>query len=246
MEFVMSEVLNFPIKYEYARVTSGDYVTNGSSDFTYMYYKSKNRAINVLADTSKVTDTSNMFDGCNLLEAVYQFDTSSVTVMSNMFNDCGSLYYIPLLDTSNVTMTPYMFSGCSSLRTIPQLNTSNVTVMSNMFGGCGRLTSIPLLDCGKVGNVNNFFGSNNVLTKLEHLGGFKDLGKKSSISGINNGFLERTPNLTRESLMNVIENLYDRKSNGLSNTSIKFGTTNLAKLTDEEKAIAINKGWNLS
>ena len=53
--------------------------------------------------------------------------------------------------------------------------------------------------------------------------------------------------------MNVINNLYDLNitydvANGgtLYTQSLVLGGTNLAKLTDEEKAIAINKGWSLS
>ena len=54
------------------------------------------------------------------------------------------------------------------------------------------------------------------------------------------------PNATVESLMNVINNLYDLTANGLSGKTVKFGTTNLNKLTDEQKAVAVNKGWTLT
>ena len=46
--------------------------------------------------------------------------------------------------------------------------------------------------------------------------------------------------------MNVINNLYDLTANGLSGKTLKFGTTNLKKLTDEQKAVAVNKGWTLT
>ena len=218
MDIIMNE-LNFPIKYKYARVTPGDYVTTEFDDFSYRYTESKNIVIDVLVDTSEVTN------------------------MGYMFYNCVSLKYISTFNTSNVTSMTNMFYGCSELTTIPQLDTSKVTNMRYMFYGCKKI-SIPLLDCQNVTSMNNFFGFSDITT-LTNLGGFKDLGKQSSVSGVNSDFLDKVPNLTHESLMNVINNLYDRSANGLSTTSISFGTKNLNKLTDEEKAIAINKGWTL-
>lgn len=186
-----------------------------------------------------------MFAGCTSLTSIPQLDTSNVTDMQYMFNYCRSLTSIPQLDTGKVTDMGAMFASCNNLTTIPQLDTSNVINMSSMFNGCDNLTTIPHLDLGRVSSVSLIFGYSDI-EALTDLGGFRDLGKQSSVTGINSGFLERAPNLTHESLMNVINNIYDRKANGLSTLTINFGTTNLNKLTDEEKSIAINKGWNLS
>ena len=244
MEFVMSNSLNFPINYKYVYVTPGDYASGRVDNCKYMYAYAQNEVIKVLIDTSDIKNMNNMFLNCYAL-VILPFDTSNVTSMRNMFNGCSELTTIPQLDTSNVTDMSSMFFVCYSLTSIPQLDTSNVTDMSSMFGSCSKLTSIPLLDCQKVNSMSSMFGYSNI-NSITYLGGFKDLGKQSSVSGISSGFLDRAPNLTHESLMNVINNLYDRKANGLSNMSIKFGTKNLNKLTDEEKAIAVNKGWNLS
>jgi hypothetical protein len=43
-----------------------------------------------------------------------------------------------------------------------------------------------------------------------------------------------------------LNGLYDRKTAGYSVLGLQLGSTHLAKLTDEEKAIATNKGWTLS
>lgn len=50
----------------------------------------------------------------------------------------------------------------------------------------------------------------------------------------------------KESLMNIINNLYDIATAGVQPQKLQLGSTNLAKLTDEEKVIATNKGWSLS
>ena len=243
MDVIMSNTLNFPIKYKYARVTPGDYVKTEFDNFSYRYIASKNNVIDVLVNTSEVTDMGHMFDSCSLM-TITQFDTSKVTNMEYMFYDCVGLKYIPLLDTSNATNMSYMFCNCGKLTTIPQLNTSKVTNMSYMFCNCEELISIPLLDCQNISKISSFFGYSNNKVIVTDLGGFKDLGKKS-VSGIGSNFLDKADKLTHESLMNVINNLYDRSANGLSTLSISFGTTNLNKLSDEEKSIAINKGWTL-
>lgn len=58
-------------------------------------------------------------------------------------------------------------------------------------------------------------------------------------------YLTDIAELTHDSLMNVINNLYDIKSKGVKNQRLQLGNTNKAKLTAEEIAIATNKGWNV-
>ena len=58
--------------------------------------------------------------------------------------------------------------------------------------------------------------------------------------------LSSCSNLTHDSLMDVINKLYDLASNGKNSQKLVLGSTNLAKLTEEEIAIATNKGWTVS
>jgi len=46
--------------------------------------------------------------------------------------------------------------------------------------------------------------------------------------------------------MNVINNLYDIATKGCNTQQLVLGSTNIAKLTAEEIAIATNKGWTVS
>lgn len=61
-------------------------------------------------------------------------------------------------------------------------------------------------------------------------------------SGIDVSYAKR---LSHESLMSMINALKDYSGTGTTK-SITFGTENLAKLTDAEKAIATQKGWTLA
>ena len=194
-------------------------------------------------DFSKVTNMHNMFNNCANLTTIPAIDTSKVTNMRAMFYYCSNLTSIPLLDTSNVTNMDSVFSNCSKLTTIPQLDTSSVTQMERMFYGCSKLQSIPLLECGNVTNISNIFGYYNITT-LTDLGGFKNL----KINCNDNYGLSKIPNLTYESVMNVINNLYDFRGNGDTTTTrtIQFNANSIALLSDADIAIATNKGWVIS
>lgn len=170
---------------------------------------------------------------------IFDFD-GGIIDMSYMYYNCRKLTSISPLNSSNVLNMNWMCNGCESLTILPQFNTAKVSEMAYFLGNCFSLQSVPLLECGNVVNMNEFMGWY-TLTTLTHLGGFKDL--KVSITS---GFLNNCPNLTVESLMNVINNVYDLTANGLSGQSLKFGSTNLNKLTAEQIAVATAKGWTLT
>jgi surface protein len=196
-----------------------------------------------LLNTSNVTNMQYMFQKCSLLQSIPLLNTSNVTTMYYMFQNCSLLQSIPLLDTSNVTDMGGMFYECSALTSIPQLNISNVTNMQYMFYSCSSLQSLPLLDFGKVTNITRFFGGLNITT-LTDLGGFKNL----KIDWNDNYGLYRLPNLTYESVINILNNLYDFRGNGDTTTTRTFAlnANSKALLSDADIAIATNKGWIIS
>ena len=218
--------------------------TGRASTSSLFYNCPSLKSIENMIGIERVTDMTLMFRGCSSLTSIPQLDTSNVTTMGGwsggMFEGCSSLTSIPQMNTSNVTDMRALFNGCSSLTSIPQIDTSKVTKTNYMFYGCSSLTSIPLLDFSSVTEIGYVFGFGS-LNKLTDLGGFKDLKVSSS-----SYFLDIVPNATVESLMNVINNLYDLTANGLSGKTLKFGTTNLNKLTADQIAVATNKGWTLT
>ena len=189
---------------------------------------------------SPLTNCSHMFYQCERLLSIPLFDTSNVTDMGHMFSGCKKLKTIPKLDTSKVTNMDDMFENCTSLTTIPQLDTSNVTHMYSTFSGCSSLKSIPMLDCINVTHIDQLFGNSRIET-LTDLGGFLNLQVSLYDS------LDHLPNLTVQSIMNVIDCLYGFLGGGdyPVRRTLELGPTNLNKLTDEQKAVATNKGWTL-
>lgn len=194
------------------------------------------------------------FQYCNSLTSVPLFDTSKVTDMYSVFEDCQRLTEVPLFDTSNVTHMYSLFEG-SGIKTLPQFNTSkvvdmtymvrsseiiefpsidtsNVKSLSGMCYWCARLTTVPLLNTTAATAMSDIF---RFCSNLTNLGGFTGLKVNLSLSD--------SPLLTHESLLNVINEAADVTS---SPKTLTLGSTNLAKLTDEEKAIATSKGWTLA
>ena len=234
---------------------------NNVTDMSYMFQDCESLTTIPQLDTSKVTNMSRMFSNCISLQSIPLLNTSSVTDMSHMFNSCESLTTVPQLDTSSVTNMEWMFMGCELLTTVPLFNTSSVTNMSNMFKFCTKLTTIPQFNTSNVTNVASLFYNCPALESIPELDfgnvgmmslflGRSNLPNLTTIGGFRNikvGFdIQNAPNLTVQSLMNVINNLYDFIGNGESISSqLMMGETNLAKLTDEQKAVATNKGWEL-
>ena len=99
-------------------------------------------------NTSEVTDMSQMFLWCELLESldVSHFDTGKVIRMDSMFEDCKSLTSLDLSawDTHSVTSTREMFERCKSLTklNLGALDMQNCTNMQAMFAGCYSLERI--------------------------------------------------------------------------------------------------------
>ena len=214
--------------------------TSNVKNVSYLFYECNLLSRFNEMDFSNVNSMKYAFYNCQSLVSIPQLNTSNTTDFNHCFNGCSSLKSIPQLDTSNTTNFSFCFSNCSSLKSIPQLNTSKVKNVNYMFSSCSSLRSIPLLDFGNVTDASNVFGWGKI-NSLTDLGGFKNL-KINFTDGLNH-----LPNLTVQSLMNVINNLYDFRANGSTTTrTLQLGTTNLNKLTDEQKAVAVNKGWNLT
>ena len=237
----MENMFNYCSKLETIPPLDTSKVTNMKSIFCFC---SSLETIPLL-NTSNVTNMYQMFYNCTLLKSVPLIDTSKVIDMENMFNSCSKLETIPLLNTSNVTNMKNMFYYCTSLKSVPLLDTSKVTDMYQMFYNCTKLESIGLLNFSSItdsSKINTFFGYSNITT-LTDVGGFKDL----KVNWNDNYSLAKLPNLTYESIMNVINNLYDFRANGETTTkTLKINSNTYALLSEEDFAVASNKGWTIT
>lgn len=157
-------------------------------------------------------------------------DTSDMVDMKNMFIQCFNLLNVPLFDTSKCVNMSNMFDSCNKLKNVPLLDTRRVTNMNQMFEYCSNLVSIPAFD---VSNVSTMADMLYECSKLETI----------HMKNINTNLTIKSSTLfTREALLEIIGNL----KTVTSTKTLTMGSTNLAKLTDEDKAIATNKGWTLA
>lgn len=155
-----------------------------------------------------------------------KLDTSNVTNMTRMFA-YSKFTSIPKLDTHNVTT---MNGMCNSSRIdiFPECDTSKVTDMSYMFGG-SSVSIIHRIDMSNVTNTNSMFYSSVALRE------FHAFGLKVNLALNYSNLLERT------ALVEILTNL------GVPETTktLTLGSTNLGKLTDDDKQIAFEKNWQL-
>lgn len=192
-------------------------------------------------DTSKVNNMNLAFCNCYSLVIIPELDFNSCTTARGTFDGCEGLQKILIKNTGRVQTFSFFCYNCISLKVAPELDTSSATIVDYMFFDCTALEEVPLMDFSNVVDMSSmFYDCNNITT----LGGFKNLGKPTGYKRTVY-FLEQCPNLTRESLLNVFNNLYDRTSAGYATEFLSIGDINLSKLTDEDIAIATNKGWKL-
>lgn len=123
-----------------------------------------------------------------------------------------------------------MFNKCLLLTTIPLIDTKKVNYMNYMFSGCTSLITVPKLDVSNVNYISSMFSG---CTSLKSILMY---GMKVSFD------ISASTQFEESDLVTILNNL----ATVTSTQTLTMGSTNLAKLTDEEKAIATNKGWTLA
>ena len=165
--------------------------------------------------------------------------TGAVTYL---FCDCANLKTIDRqhFDFSNMQPTfvknedAYaMFCRCGKLEYMPDLGLPPCSV-SWMFAYCEKLRTIEILRVSENTIFTDAFAGCYALENI-------------TIEGTvgNDIYLGRSDHLTHDSLMSIINALKDYSGTSTTKT-LTIGTTNQAKLTDAEKAIATQKGWTIA
>ena len=243
------------------KLIGGTNVTN----MQYLYYGNSNFTeidISKLV-TINVTDMNNMFSGNSKLTNIIgldKLDVSNVTNMSSMFNGTA----LSEIDVSNFNFKEKVilnsFLANNSNLTTVNLGTRIIYPKStgSMFRECSNLVSldISMIDFSNViGNSGSDGTANSMFyrtTNLENLIFGTNLGKGYSVStnyAHATFTLSDCTKLTHDSLMDVINKIYDLNliSGGTLRTQkLILGETNLAKLTEDEIAIATANGWIVS
>lgn len=240
------------------------------TSLNYLFEKNTNIVhINVSNwDTSNITSLRGAFSSIPNLESVdfADWDVSNVTSFYALVDGSRKIENIDVSkwDTSSATNMGWMFNG-NNLKTldVSNFNTSKVTNMFAMFSGSQSLTRL---------DISNF-DTSNVLDFGRAFSYLDNVCEELNISGLNLTkckFMELTfqsssfkvircdglqlPNIDMSKIgLNYSTELTVDSIVGLLNAlpqsdkgySFQIGSDNIAKLSDEQKAIATNKGWTL-
>lgn len=203
-------------------------------------------------NTENVRDMSYLFKGCTSLQEIPHLITSNVLNMSYMFANCSGIKTIPKFDFSKVQNVCQMFYY-SGLTSLPDINCVSLTNFCGDSGSsseswlyyAGSLESIGVIDCDNIDNLNYCFNPRSA-TYLTDFGGFRNLGKVPGLTNTNTDYgLKYAPNLSYQSVLNILNELYDRTSAGYPILTLKLHANHLALLSEDDIAIATNKGWTL-
>lgn len=219
---------------------------NNQSRYDFLNKHYIKRLPKVTVDSSVVTLLS-AFAGWSLTIAP-EIELNNVVNVAYLFQDAVNLVSTPEYDFKNITQMDGVFSNCQSLEVVNIKNTNKVKTAQITFNSCNALVTVPELNLGNCQNVRLMF---NQCRNLTNLGGLVDLGKAFLTTASENYenytiTLSSSYKLTHESLMNVINNLYDIATAGVPAQQLIIGATNLAKLTESEIKIATDKGWTVS
>ena len=234
----LKDLFNNGVKFAYSDVASyNDFInysdTENVEDMENLFYQNINLIDFPNIDFSKATRTQYMFYEAKFTHAGPINTSSSLINTVGMFEKCANLKDVQILDMSNVIYTGSMFRDCKSLETLQVINIENavhITFADYMFINCKKLSEIPAFDLTNTFSMSEiFYGCSSL--KFIHC---KNIGTSFYISS--------STLFTREALLEIINNLQTVKET----QTLTMGETNLAKLTDEDKAIATNKGWTLA
>ena len=178
--------------------------------------------------------------------------------ISGQFMDCTNIKKLDLsgwnFGNTKPTNISNMFWKCENLEEvdISTWDTSAVKDFSQLFYNCKKLTTIDISNFDFTGLLGNSSSSTynlfNGCSNLENLTFGINFGKgfTSSTTDYNGTLtLSSCTKLTHDSLMSVINNLYDISSLGIT-VHLTIGATNIAKLSSAEIQIATDKGWTVN
>lgn len=156
--------------------------------------------------------------------------------VNGLLGNCSSLLWCKNLLIYNRIHT-YFFQNCSSLEEVYGECIEGGQYAS-MFQGCTSLKYIhdiifDFTNCSKNSDVTNMFDKCSSLEEVR----FKE--NTLSVGGLN---LSSCTSLSHDSLLSII----NACAQVTETQTLTLGSTNLAKLSEEEKQIATSKGWTLA
>lgn len=225
---------------------NGITIPNGTLACTGMFSSSGLTTINNFTIPDSVSNVEYMFSNCNNLSSVENLVISNPTHVSTLFSRCSKLETINgLVIGGTPDRLRNIFVECDSLNSITKMTLPDTATSAYaMFGydsrhACGKgdviIKNVNL--SGLVTEEECIFYFNNTVTSIDIR--FEGVITCDILYKFNG-----KEKLTVASLVNILNTLEDRR--GASSKNLSLGNTNLIKLNNTQKAIALNKNWTLS
>lgn len=212
-----------------SRVTIGEEAFGSSGVTDDMVKTILNRNLTIYAK---------LFKGCMSLNNI-----DVPFVWSSMFDNCTNLK-TAIVGYDSTGMGDYVFYNCTKLTDVTIKKRNNgMTMGSGVFYKCSSLKNIKFLGL-ITSNAFTYVDASNpfyLCTSLENLEIPQGWTENLILS---NGSQNFTNILTHDSLVAMINNLYDYSS-GTAHT-LTIGATNKARLSADEIAVATAKNWTIS
>lgn len=194
--------------------------TNSSTDFYLMFYGCS--SLTRLPDDFTTVSASNSDAFEQFLGATYNLTEITEGTCSG-FGNAGVTDYEEVFEGTYFSKLPDSFTGINN-------NADNITRMPEMFNGAIGLKHVPTIDASNISSstTNTFYQA-------------YCLESGGILSGITQNVSYRRTNMDREAMTAVFSGL------GNASKTININETPAeGNLTDQDKAIATNKGWTIA
>lgn len=179
-----------------------------------------------------------IFNACKSLPA----ELEAPKVSLRTFNECTSLVKVNVTGyLSTFNTGDAVFRGCTKLEEVTFAE-GMITIGSSIFYGCTALKKVYLPSSITTSYQNGLTTASSSYYVFESCTALEDV--QVGIDWNMSLRLNVSSKLTVESMVAMFNNLKDLTEETAK--TLTLGITNLAKLTDEQKAIATNKNWILA
>ena len=190
-----------------------------------------------IPDTASYTLGNSVFYNSGITEECAKNIVAHATsIGDNLFQSCLSLVNVEVPVFAN-----YMFNNCTALESV-SLSDGTTTIGYCIFNGCKALKTVYLPSSITTVTNNSLTSTSSSYYAFYNCTALEDvqLGKDWNMSLR----LNVSNNLTVDSMVAMFNSLKDLT--GDTAKTLTLGSANLAKLTDEQKAIATNKNWTVA
>ena len=184
------------------------------------------------------TRYSDAFSRMNLDYLPFDFTEDRPIVPTKDIDRMFYIYYgstLPNIDLSKVpaSLSCQSLFASSKLTVIRNVGLRAMNSYLNVFNDCSELVTIEFLDSKQSTVYTSTFEG---CSKLQNITFGGVIGQNIDLSD--------SPELSKKSILDLFEHLYNYKGTGITCT-VTIGSTNKAKCSASELQIATNKGWTV-